>query len=425
MSVKLPTAALFLLLLWSPGCGSGTAEGSGHALSAIDRSGDPRLLEARAALGAGRPASAASLLASVGIAAGVEGPLCLARVRLAAGDVVGALSAVEEARLIAPEDPRVFATAAEVLALCGRGGDAEDELVAGAAFGEDSPDLERARALLDLTRPGQGPMALARLEAALAADPGLPYCDWPLAQAHLLTGRAALGAGQPDVAVAEARAALALEPDLATAEELLGSALVSIDDFVGGLAALERAQDMGLDVGRELADVHMRAAMAARLLSMDDVAIEHYLAARELGLSEEELGSGSDLLYELARAEYEAATTAMLADKFVDASKHFARSIELGPEGPLALEARDGLAGARFRLEDYPGAALAWSEVQLAERAAGDGAASRTHMNMARARVLSGNYQAARELLEQYLELYPEGEAAAETKDLLARVPGQ
>lgn len=414
---------LLLLLVWSPGCGSGTAEGSGPEVARIERSQDPRLLEARAALEAGRPTSAKSLLASVGIAAGVEGPLCLARVRLAMGDVVGSLAAVEEARQLAPEDPRVFATAAEVLALCDRGSDAEDELKEGARFAEGSADLERARALLEMTQPGQGPLALARLEAALKKDPSLPYCDWPLAQAHLLTGRAALGADQPEKAAEEARAALALEPDLATAEELLGSALAAVDDFVGGIAALERAADLGLDVERELADVHMRAGMAARLLSRADVAEDHYLAARELGLGPEELGSGVDFLNDRARAAYERGQAAMLRDDFAEASKEFARSLELGPGGPLALEAQDGLAGARFRLEDYPGAALAWAEVKRMERARGEGAESRTHLNEARARVLMGHFAGAREVLEEYLERYPSGGARDETAELLARVP--
>lgn len=416
-------AALPLLLLLATSCGSGTTEVDAGTRSTWTRSADPRLLEARAALEAGRPSAAESLLASLGPAAGVEGPLCSARVFLTQGMVVAAMKEVERARELAPEDPRVFATMAEILALAGRGGDAEDEIARGAVFGPRSLDLERARAFLDLTRPGQGPLALARLEAALAADPGLPYCNWPMAQAHLLTGRAALGAGDAQLAADQARLALGREPDLATAEELLGSALASLEDFAGALEALERAQDLGLDVAPQMAEVHMRAGMAARLLKRPDLAEEHYLGARELGMSASELGSGADFLRQRAHTAFETGQAAALRDDFEAAAAGYARAVILDPTGALALEAKDGQAAARFRLEDYAGAVLLWGEVLEVEWSRPDGIESRTHLNIARAEVLSGDYEGARKILEGALERFPEGPAAAETQELLGRVP--
>lgn len=408
-----------------PACSDATNAGTSQAAaSTVVRSQDPRLLEARAALESGRPSAARTLLENLGAQAGVEGPLCLARAHLAVGAVVEALAQVERARELDPADPRVFATSAEILALAGKGADARDELERGLDRAPTSPDLMRAQAFLNLTRPGEAPQALARLQAALKADPKTPYVNWPLAQAYLLTGGQALGAGDLPGAIVAARAALELEPKLGEAEELLGAAQASANDFDNAIAAFGRAEALGQDVRDQLREVHRRAGMIARLASDHNAAEEHYLAVRELADVDSDMGaSGKDYLEDRARVAFEAGMAAKLGGDHVAAAAAFAASVRLAPRGPLALDALDGQAGARFRQADYSGANLLWMEVQERELAGAEPEESRTHLNIARARVLGGDLEGARAILEANLARFPNGPAAAETRDLHAAVP--
>ena len=421
--------ASFLLALLvfgsTAGCSDETSAAGGEAEAVlVQRSADPRLVQAREALAAGRPSSAETLLEKLGAQAGVEGPLALARAHLARGDVIEALRHVERARALDPEDPRVFATSAEVLALAGEGPDAVDELNRGLALAPGCPDLLRAQAILDLTRPGRGPIALQTLQKALELDPTVPYTDWPLAQAYLLSGRSALGSGDRAQAIVAARAALGLVPDLAAAEELQGQALAAAKDWEGAIAAYKRAQDLGLDQLPLLLEAHRGAAMTARLASNHDNAEEHYLALRDLALSPEDLGaSGEAYLADRARVAFEEGQKAKLSGDHKAAAGHFAASVRLAPDGPLSVDALDGQAGARFRLADYSGAASLWTDVQSRELAGEAPEVSRTHLNLARAYVLGGRPERAHEVLDAYLERWPDGPAAAETSKLRAAVP--
>ena len=380
-------------------------------------------MDARAALKAGRPSAAESILNNLGDQAGVEGPLCLAQAYLMMGRVMDALTQVERARAINASDPRVFATSAQILALQGNAADARDEIQNGQALSPNSPDLMRAQAFLHLTQPGEGGRALECLQNALKLDPKTPYADWPLAQAYLLTGRAELGRSELAGAVVSARAALRLEPSLADAEELLGAALASLNDFPGALAAYERAGDLGLKVQKEIMEVHLRAAMNARMAFDHAAAEEHYLKARELGAHDIEMSSGKDYLVGRARVAFEDAMTAKLRGDEQAAAAQFAYSVRLAPNGPLAIDALDGQAGARFRLADFLGAALLWKDVQAREYESAQPDLSRTHLNLARAYVLSGQLEAARECLNAYIKRFPKGDAVGETQDLLAVIP--
>lgn len=429
MHLRQPVAACLALalLLGLPSCSEDAASGTAQAAApAVERSGDPRLAEARAALEAGRPSAAKTLLENLGAQAGVEGPLALARAHLALGAVVPALEQVERARELSASDPRVFATSAEILALADQGAAAQAELDQGFALSPGAPDLLRAQAFLHLTRPGEAPLALERLQEALRLDPKTPYVDWPLAQAYFLTGSAALGSGDLAGAIVAARAALELEPELGEAEELLGAAHVSSQDFGAAIAAYERAAELGIDTTVQRAEAHRNAAMAARLQGQHEVAEDHYLALRALGLGQEEFGaSGLDYMENRARLAFEVAMAASLRDDQSAAGALFAKAVRLAPEGPLALDAIDGQAGARFRQADYGGAALLWTEVQERELAGPAPSASRTHLNLARARVLGGQAGAARSVLEGYLARFPDGPAAADTRDLLAKLPAE
>ena len=384
------------------------------------RSGDPRLLGARQALAAGQSASARTQLDQLGAAAGVEGPLCEARLALWNNEILQAHAAVERARALAPADSRVFATSAEILALTERGADADDEVRAGIEVAGLTPDLRRAQAVRLLTQSGRGPTALALLEAAQVADPDLPYMDWPLSQAYLLTARADLGQAGGAAAVEHALLALQYDPGLAEAHVVLGDGYSGILDFTSALAAYRMAEEAGLDTKRELVDTHLRAGMAARMLKDDKSAVHHYLAARGYGISNEELGSGADYLVsrgDLAAKQAEEAESAGNPDL---AEQHLKVALDLDPRN---LGALDHLANLRFRGKNYDGAAVAWQVLVDFERDASQGRDSATHLNLGRALVLGGRSKEARGHLQTYLDLFPSGPKAEDTREMLLRLP--
>ena len=430
-----PVALAVGLLVASCGDGGeGVAEanaGSGEAgqtlvlpamVDSEPRSQDPRLLGARKALAAGQGSSARTQLDQLAGAAGVEGPLCEARLALWSGEVVQALAAVERARSLAPADSRVFATNAEILASTDRDADAEIEIQAGIEAAGLTPDLRRAQGVRMLFQSGRGPMALALLEAALAADADLPYMDWPLSQAYLLTARADLGQAGGAAAVEHALLALKYDSSLKEAHVVLGDGYAGILDFTSSLEAYRRAAEAGLDVKRELVDTHLRAGMAARMLKDHRSATYHYLAARDYGLSDLELSSGADYLAGRASRALSLAAEADIAGDLELAEEHLEEAITLDPGN---LDALDYLGNLRFRGADFDGAAIAWEVLVGFESAASLGKTSQTHLNLGRALVSAKRAKEARGFLQTYLDKWPSGPFADETREMLKRLPVQ
>ncbi|MDF1800256.1 MAG: tetratricopeptide repeat protein [Planctomycetota bacterium] len=416
---------LLVILLFGFACGGEPTDSADPAATPLvgpredePRSDDPRLARGREALEAGQLDTALTLAEQLGSSSGVEGPLLRARALFLGRDPVGALAAVAEARSLAPTDSRVFATGAEFLALGRRGADAEDELTRGTELAGPSPDLARARAILALTRPGQGALALALLNQAIEADPRLPYCTWPRSQAELLTGRLVLGQGDIPGALEHAARAIELAPDLAEAHELTGDAMSSGGDLIGAIVAYERAAELGIDVRLSLADVHTRAAMFSRTAGDHLAAEKHYLDALALGLSREQLSSGADYLAERANEAHHAGVAARIRGQADVAAAEQARALQLNPGH---VGARHELASMRFEIADYAGAALLWRGLFEEELAlSGDGA---SHLNLARALKNRGLPDRAREALEAYLDAWPDGAFAPETEEMLGRLP--
>jgi tetratricopeptide (TPR) repeat protein len=381
--------------------------------------GDPRVAEARAAIEAGLPDAAWVLLEQLTGRMDAELLVLRARAALAGGDGVGALREVEDARALHPEDPDVAGTGIEVLAVLDRLPSAEDALrEALKRFGRQAV-LERARGVLLLRTGGKGREALAALEAARELDPDLAFVAFPLAQARGLAGRAALGEGKPEEALALARAALAAEPADPDLRELAADSLAALLDFEGALAIQDELAAEGRGHASTRAGLHQKLATRLLLEHRRAESIEHYLAARDLGLDDEGLGFGTTVLAEEARAAIERGIAAFERGELDAAQGEFRAALRLVPSD---LEARNHLGLVRFRLEDYAGAVELWQGVL-------DGAEERAialpepvHLNLARALRLAGDVPRARALLEGYLASAPEGEFAAETRELLARL---
>ena len=411
-----------------PGTVAASGSGGGQTLilapmvDSEPRSLDPRLLGARRALAAGQASSARTQLDQLAGAAGVEGPLLEARLALWSREVVEALAAVERARALAPADSRVFATSAEILAVTDRGADAEQEILDGIEVAGLTPDLRRAQGVRMLFQSGRGPAALGLLEAALEADPDLPYMDWPLSQAYLLTARADLGQAGGAAAVEHALLALQYDSSLSEAYVVLGDGYGGILDFTSSLEAYRMAAEAGIDVTRELVDTHLRAGMAARMLKDDRSATHHYLAARDFGVSDLELGSGADYLAGRANLAMKRAGQADIDGDLDLAEEHLEEAINLDPSN---FEALHYLAELRFGRGAFDGAAIAWEVLLGFESAAGQGKLSQTHLNLGRALVKAKRAKEARGYLQTYLDRWPEGAFADQTREMLVRLPVQ
>ena len=273
-----------------------------------------------------------------------------------------------------------------------------------------------------LTQPGRGPEALKLLEAALEADPSIPYMDWPLSQAYLLTARSDLGQGSSELAIEHALDALSRDPELYDAYVILGDGYAGKLDFVSALDAYGKAAEAGLDVHRERADTHLRAGMTARMVNDDDAAVTHYLAARELGLSNFEMSSGADFLVARAQLALTAAADADIAEEIELAEQHLEEALRLDPH---SLDALDYLGNLRFRQRRFNGAAIAWEVLLGYEKEAAASRESATHLNLGRALVMAGRIAESRTPLFSYLESWPDGPRAADTREMLQRLSGQ
>ena len=404
--------------LW--GCGR-EEEAAASARPAPPRTvRDARLDPVRRALEAGQAARARELL---GTDNGFEATCLRARLCLLEGDAVEALRAIEEARALAPDASDLVATEAELLAALQRVEAAREVWTAGVERVGRTAELERARGVIELATSGHAAQALDALQRARALDPELPFLRFPLAQAHVLAGRALLERS-PGEALAHAVAARTLEPELACsllgARELQSEALAATMRFEEALAIQAELAAEGEDVGETIATLHQR--LATRLLVERDRAgaVEHYRAAREAGLGDEGLGFGVTLLAEEARAAIERGIARFEADDFGPAAAEFARALELAPED---LAARNHLAAVRFRQADYRAAAAGWEEVlarsdviELPEP---------VHLNLARAWRLAGEPARARAVVDAYLDREPEGKWAEETRAVLAALEAE
>ncbi len=385
----------------------------------IPRSEDPELVALREALEAGDLVAAARRVLAVEDVERPDADLLRARLCALRGDSVGAVRAIESARADHPDQGRVYAAAAEIHAAAGRLEAARDEIRSGLAASGPVPELERAQGVLGICTPGGAQPGLAHLLRARELDPDLPFLDTPLSQAHLLVGNLALANQDAPMAVAHARLGLVRAPGSRELERLLADALAGTGQYEEAVELLEAQLARGEDMGGTLALTLQRAATGSLLLGDKAQALQYYARARELGLNEEELGFGAEVL----AAEAVRAIEAGMLDY---ESGHFAAAIELFEWAlrcePGSLEARNHLAVSRFRSGDPDGAAGDWRWVLETARERGIALPEPVHLNLARALFQAGRLEEIPPLLADYLEREPEGEWAAETRQMQARL---
>ena len=270
-----------------------------------------------------------------------------------------------------------------------------------------------------ILQPGGAERGLERLEAARKLDPGTPFLDRPLSQAHLLIGRRLAGEGHPEEALKHAQAAFELDPEELDTKELLADCRQLVSDFAGALKLYEELQEQGRDTLAVRAELHQRAATYELFHHEREKAVEHYLAARELGLDDEALGFGATVLREEAEAALHKGVEAYDAGALVSARQSFERALLMEPEN---IAARNHLGVVLFHQEDYAGAAQAWKVVLAEAQARALELPEPVELNLARAQKLAGLEGEARETVEGFLEREPESVYAREAEELLRRL---
>jgi len=366
----------------------------------------------REALEAARPDIALTLLEGL---PGLEATTLRARAYLQQGQAVESLRCIEAARVLAPDHPETISVEVETLASLDRLPAASECLEAGWKRAGRDPALERARGVLELRRQGRAQAALESLERARAEDPELPFLRWPLAQAHLLVGRERVG-NAPAEALVHARAAQGLVPDLLDARELEAEARGGLMDFEGALEIYAQLEALGRDYGELRASLHQRCATRCLLERDRAGAARQYARARALGMDDATLGFGVEVLRQETEAALDRGIREAEAEDWEAAETEFGLALELDPS---SLEARNHLAVAHFRREDYRAAALDW-EALLAAVAPGEVVLpDPVVLNLARAWRLAGERGRARSALEHYLDREPEGRWAEGARELL------
>ncbi len=406
-----------LLLALAPACGAcGPAAGAAgapedHAAPARPVR-DPALAEVRAALEQGRGDLALEWLERV---PGSEATGLRARAQFFTGDAVAALATLAQARADDPHQPELWAVEVELLANLGRRQGASELLATAFKRFGPAPALYRAQGVVELLTEGHAPQALEALERAQARDPELPFLAFPLAQAHLLFGRARLQAA-PAEATAHARAARMLWPALLDARELEAEGLTGELRFEEALALYDELAAAGRDYGETPALLEQRCATRCLLEHDRAGAIAHYLGARRRGMDDAGLGFGLSVLAEEHAAALARGEEAAEAGDWERAAREFARALELVP-GDLAAENHLGVA--RFQREEFRAAAEAWEHVLARGLASGIELPDPVALNLAKAWRLTGEAERARTVVSELLDREPEGPWSEAARELL------
>jgi tetratricopeptide (TPR) repeat protein len=420
------SALLGLCACGLPACGAdpkNNASASGRApteAAAVGR--DPRLDEARRAIEGGFPDAAWTLLEQIG-AAGTEAGLLRARAALVERDAVGALRELESVRSSQdagdPLAAELYATEVEVLAALDRLQSARELLRSAYAKVGRTAVLERARGVVLLRTPGGALEALGALEGALARRPDLAFIGFPLAQARLLVGREKLAEDDPEAALLLARQAQSYDPIHAEYRELEAEALDARMLFEEALEIYEGLEAEGRRYGATPALLHQKLATRLLLQSDREQALLHYLRARELGLGDEGLGFGVEVLEMKALQWIDQGIAHFGEERFDAAAEAFREALALSPAN---LEAQNHMGVARFQLGDYTGAAKAWGRLMAQAQKAAIALPDPVHLNLARAWKLAGDAKQARAVLSEYIDGDPEGAWIEATRELLAQL---
>lgn len=308
-----------LLIAALCGCGGSEPGSEGEAVAAstvasseLRRDGRADAVQLRRWLDEGRTDLAGPMLDALEPELGLEGPLIRARLEVTQGDRGSWLPRIEAARAMDPSDPRPYATAAELYSALGLQDSARDEIARGMeAVGSITPELQRAQGILAITTIGGGKIGLGLLEAALRADPGLPFMGRPLGQAYLLSAQRALAEDQGLLALERIERSLEFDPQDADARRAYAEIIIAVNrDFSGGIAILEQLLKDGEPLRELVARKCWSAGVKAQVAGDRDSAREYYLRARELGCVEAEQGMARTFFEAEARVAFDAAVLA-------------------------------------------------------------------------------------------------------------------
>lgn len=350
---------------------------------------------------------------------GVEGALLSARLWTLRGNDVESTSRIEFARAEAPDDPRVYATSAELNAASGRLETAREELRRGVELCGMSPELLRAQGIIELCRQGGAARGLDLIDWALEHDPELPFVDRPRGQGHLLLAKGAFSEGRKRAALQEVRLALSFDPEDADTKLFLVDALAANGDFPNAVLVLEDLNAHGADRLSELALMHKRAGLAELVLGHREAALEYFVKARAAGLEDDELGSAATMLRTEAEAAMEAGVTAFENRHLVEARENFERALHFDDS---LLVVHSQLAVVLFNQREFLPAATHWRRV-LDEAMENDiQLPDPIHIFLSKALFGAGEKDAARSVLTAYLEREPAGRWADDTRALLADI---
>ncbi|MCB9914304.1 MAG: tetratricopeptide repeat protein [Planctomycetes bacterium] len=367
----------------------------------------------------GRLDDASARLAELRDALGVEADLLAARLAAFQGQDVEVLRRLETARTAAPQDPRVYATAAELSAAAGRLETAAAELRRGMEAAGLTPELLRAQGVVELCQSGGAKRGLELLERARGYDAELPFTERPRAQAHLLLAKSALSEARPKAALEAVRRSLELDPKDVDARLFLADVLAALQDFEGAVRVLEALNGEGYGRDVELAEMYKRAALGALLEHRRDQALEYFRLARLAGLDDEQLGSGAQILADAAVEAMEQGVHAYEAGDLATARLRFEHAVHLDDS---LLVAHNHLAVVLFQQREFLPAATQWRLVLDQARAEGLELPEPVHVFLAKALYAADEQGAAKQVLQDYLEREPEGEYRETTEALLSEL---
>lgn len=431
-----------------------------------ERSQDPRVQSLRQALADGWDEVAAELYADLKDLPdlGVESQLLGARLAALLGDEVESSRLLEQAKLLEPKDARVWATAAELAMQAGREDTALQVWKQGRKVCGPSPEILRAEGVLAIFQTGmrQGRRGVVLLEKAVELDPGLPFVNWPLSEAHRLLAQEVAGT-KPELAIEHCEKAVELTADNMEAREFLGELYMGAGRWGEGIQLFEGLLAEGRPLGPKVALFSKQAGVVALRKGRRDLALQYFDRARELGLNDEELATGAIVLREEGKKHLKAARAALSAkdmetawaelelanrywpnavqvgevcsegylrqglaafseDRLEDALAEFEKALEWDGE---SIMARHLLGNTYMELGDYGQAAKAWHLVVDKARLGGLQLPDPVHLSLARALALDDKEGEARQVLNDYLEFEPRGVYETQTRKLLAVIDGE
>ena len=339
----------------------------------------------------------------------IETRLLRARLLLRQGQNVQALREIEQARAVAPGEARVYGVACELYCAMGQLEQADAELRKGLAIDGACAAIERARGVYMLQLPGAAQAARIHLARALELEPDLAFAARPLAVAHQLAGRAFLRDQNPLEAIRAARAGLELYPEDFDLRQLHADALLAAGSLRHATEIFEELFADGYPVDEDLSLASWRAGMGDLVVGRREAALEYFARARELGMSDEGLGSALQVLNQEASVRVGRGIKAYNEGRVEEARDHFAEATGLDPNN---LAAANHLAVAHARLGMTDLAIEGWTRVLSAFDEAGGQPPEPVHLNLVRVLVQTGVVERARLVLERY-----EPEATAELGD--------